>query len=313
MGLLRRFFIRLSESRTAARFLGKVGMRLGFARRFVAGETLDEGLAAAKALNDQGFLVSLNCLGESVTSADEARAAARNYVAMLDALRERGIRGNISSKPTQLGLLIDADLCRGNMETVVRRAAELGNTVEFDMEASNATEPTLRLFAELRRRHPNMGAVLQSYLRRSEEDLRALKTLDSKVKVRIVKGAYLEPPTIAFPRKEDVDKTFARMLAVALDGSMIAAVATHDERLVDLAIRLIRERGLKPGDYEFQFVYGVRRDLQARVLREGFPVRVYLPYGTQWCPYFLRRLAERPANVGFIARAVLVEPFRRRR
>ncbi len=320
------------------------GFALG-ARRFVAGETLEEGLRVVADLERRGFLVTLDILGEAVGDAAAARQAHAAYVAALSRLGEAGLASHVSVKPTQLGLEVDEGLCRDQVLDLALRAERQGTFVRLDMEDSRYTEGTLRLFEAVRRETPAVGVVLQAYLYRTEADLARLHRFAADLpgggppapgraapsapspggsaapaghgllNVRFCKGAYSEPPDRAFPRKADVDANFARLVRRHLEAGHFAAIATHDERLLAGLVAWTREAGIPPARWEIQMLYGVRRDLQERLRESGHPVRLYVPCGREWYRYFLRRLAERPANLGFVLRQLLAEgfPARRRR
>jgi proline dehydrogenase len=269
------------------------------ARRFVAGEELDEALLVAHVLNKRHIAVSLDHLGENVAAAAEAEAAARAYITILDRIAAERAEANISIKLTALGLDISEDLCHEHLRLVLRRAAELGIFVRVDMEGSDYTQRTMDLVLEQRRDLDNVGTVIQSMLHRSPEDVEAL--IASRTRVRLVKGAYLEPPSLAYPKKADVDAAYITLMHALLERGVYPAIATHDERILADACQFAAERGIARARFEFQMLYGIRRDLQERLAREGYNVRVYVPYGTQWYPYLTRRMAERPANLVFIA------------
>ncbi len=293
------------------RTLGRAGMRAGFARRFVAGETIEEALAASRNLGAGGRRVILNHLGENVASEAQARAAAAAYVEMLGRIRASSIDAHIALKLTHLGLDLGRELATELTAAVAARARELGLGVEIDMEASAYTSATLDVFEAVRRKFENVALAIQCYLRRSEADLERLAPLAPKI--RLVKGAYREPPELAFPTKEEVDASFRRLLDRLFDGPFFPAIGTHDPQLVDYAERRIRERKLAPDRYEFQMLFGVRRDLQSKLRAQGHPLRIYVPFGTEWFPYFMRRLVERPANTLFVLRSLVAEEFRRPR
>ena len=279
---------------------GRFGMQLG-AHRFVAGETLDECVAVLRRLNDQGFKANTTLLGESV--ADEAAAArvVEEYERILERIQAENLRVNVALKLTHLGLEIEEELARANVERLVRHAAALGNFIRIDMEDSSAVDATLRIYRRLQEAGlENVGVVLQSYLYRSEGDLRDLLPL--RPNVRLVKGAYLETETVAYPSKEDVDAAYVRLLEVALHDAGYTAVATHDEQLIEHAIAFAERHGIARDRFELQLLYGVRRELQLSLLRRGFTVLVATPFGPEWFPFFMRRLAERPANLTFVAR-----------
>lgn len=282
-----------------------------FARRFVAGETVDDALRAVRDVNGRGMHATLDLLGESVSSAAEAAGARDQVIGLIDRIVAEGADANVSIKLTQLGLDVSAEVCRDNVTAILARAEQHGMFVRVDMEGSPYTERTLRLFQD--HLHPRfgdlVGVVIQSMLRRSEQDLQEL--ICRRARVRLVKGAYIEPAEIAFPAKRDVDAAFAGMAQRLLEADTYPAFATHDERLIAAVKRQAREAGRGPDRFEFQMLYGVRRDLQDRLRAEGYRVRIYVPFGTQWYPYFMRRLAERPANIAFIAGSVVKEVFSR--
>jgi proline dehydrogenase len=278
-------------------------MRLG-AARFVAGETLDDCVRVLRGLNEQGLHANTTILGENVVERTQAEAVAVAYEDVLRRLAAEELRVNVALKLTQLGLDLDEELAYTNVERVVATAAELGNFVRIDMEASATVDATLRVYRRLRASgHDNVGTVLQSYLYRSEDDLRSLLPL--RPNLRIVKGAYLEPASVAYRDKRDVDASFSRLVELALADGAYAAVATHDERLIARTLAFARERGLRPERYELQMLYGVRPRLQLELVRQGHKVLVATPYGPEWYPYLMRRLAERPANVLFVARSLV--------
>lgn len=294
------------------RSLGHLATRLPVTRsmvaRFVAGETLDEAIAALQKLRAAGFRTTVDVLGEAVTSADAARAAADEYLAVLDALAAHDLDRNVSLKLSQMGLKLDPAVCRENVARIFERAAELESFIRVDMEDSATTDATLGLWRELRPLNAgrgDSGVVIQAALRRSAEDIDAL--ISEHARVRLCKGAYVEPSSVAFPDKADVDAAYATLMARLLRDGTFPAIATHDEHLLARVVALVREEGIAPDRFEFQMLFGVRRDLQERLLKAGFGVRVYVPFGTQWYPYFMRRLAERPANVAFLLRSLLRE------
>jgi proline dehydrogenase len=284
-------------------------MRLGFARRFVAGEALGEAIDSSAELCRAGRRVSLNQLGENVATAKEAEQSRDTYIATLDALDRAGLDGNISIKLTQLGLDFDSELCRSLVQEIAASAKSRARTIEIDMESSAYTEQTIEIFQAAHRQHGNAGLAIQAYLRRSQQDLERLAPLHPKV--RLVKGAYREPAEIAFQKKREVDAGYRalldRLLRPAAGGCFFTAIATHDPELVAYACGKIKQHGIAPERYEFQMLLGIRRDLQQKVFAEGHPLRVYIPWGTAWCPYFMRRLAERPANLWFVLRSLLAE------
>jgi proline dehydrogenase len=303
MPLMRDFVFWLSNQKAFTQPVARTGMRLGFARRFVAGETLEEGLQAAVELNAKGLQIILNRLGENVTEKDAAREVCGSYKQMLQEIADRKIDGSISIKPTQLGLDFGLDFCRDLTLEVVAEAARLNNFVEVDMESTAYTQATVDLFEAVRRQHDNVGLAVQSYLYRTEEDLRRLMPL--KPKIRLVKGAYREPPNLAFPKKKQVDENFGKLMRMLFADGFVPAVATHDEKMIDLAKVIAKESGRPADQWEFQMIYGVGRQLQLQLPQEGYRMRVYVPYGTEWLPYFLRRLSERPANLWFVIKNML--------
>lgn len=284
-----------------------------FAERFVAGETLEQVLAVVARLNAKGITASLDLLGESVHSEAEARAAAAQYLHMLDRIHERRLDTNVSLKLTAMGLDVSEELCVSLVGDILARAREYSTFVRLDMESSAYTERTLRLFYDrFRPAYPDqVGIVLQSYLRRTDADVR--RAVEEQVRVRICKGAYQEPPTVAYADKPEVDASYVRSMQLLMRDGRYPGIATHDERIIGEAKRFAREQRIETSRFEFQMLYGVRRDLQIRLVREGYRMRVYIPFGTQWYPYLMRRLAERPANVVFIAGNVLREALGGRR
>lgn len=309
--MLKQGLLFLSQSPSAQKVLTGTPVSRRMAQRFVAGDTLEEAIAAARALNDADLAVSLDYLGEAVQTREEAEEAADVAIHSLETIVAQGIDANISIKPSAFGLDIDADLCRRNVEAVLQRARELGDGageifVRLDMESSEYTERTVRLVEELHADgFRNVGTVLQSMLRRTPQDLDRLIALGTRV--RLVKGAYQEPPEVAFPDKADTDRAFVEEMERLLRDGVYPAIATHDEVIIDHARRFVWEHGIAKESFEFQMLYGVRRDVQTRLREEGYNVRVYVPFGSSWYPYLMRRLAERPANVLFMAGSVLKE------
>lgn len=270
-------------------------------RRFVAGDTLGEAIGVAAALNRQGMKVSLDLLGEEVHSADEVEAALNGYVACLDEIAANAIDGNISIKLTQLGLAFDPALARATLDRLAASASRLNLTVTIDMEDSSYTEATVDIYAAAQQDHGNLGVALQAYLRRTRDDLLRLMPLGGHL--RLCKGAYVEPESVAFTSAAEVDEAFGGLLRILMkDDAVTPAVATHDPELIGLARELARPRR---GPFEFQMLYGVRPQAQKELAAAGFPIRIYVPYGSRWYPYLVRRLAERPANVGFFLRALI--------
>ncbi|CAN5909581.1 MAG: proline dehydrogenase family protein [Gemmatimonadetes bacterium] len=309
--MLRQSLLYLSESPAAQRLVTGTAVSRHLAERFVAGESIAEAIQAARVLNEQGFTVSLDYLGESVSRREQAEADAATIVRILEQLESEGIDGNVSVKPTQLGLEIDEEFCRQNVRRVLDRARELGDGegeifVRLDMESSDYAERTVALVEDLwAEGYRNVGTVLQSYLRRTPADLRRLIALGSRV--RLVKGAYNEPPEVAFPDKAEVDRKFVEEMQALLEEGVYPAIATHDEAMIDATRHWAFEKGIAKESFEFQMLYGVRRDLQKRLREEGYNVRIYIPFGESWYPYLMRRLAERPANILFMASSVARE------
>ena len=269
------------------------------ARRFVAGETLDEAIAVTHALNGEHISVSLDHLGENVSDKREAEATAAGYIQILDRIATEGAEANISIKLTALGLDIDYDLCHDNLTRVLCRARDLGIFVRVDMEGSDYTQRTLDLVSDLHPTFPNVGTVIQSCLYRTPKDAELL--IEKGIRVRLVKGAYLEHEPIAYPKKADVDAAYLLILYELLERGVYPAVATHDEGIIGDTIQFVQAHDIPRARFEFQMLYGIRRDLQERLAGEGYNVRVYVPYGSQWYPYLTRRMAERPANLVFVA------------
>jgi proline dehydrogenase len=300
------FFHLLAQSNLLKHVASRYGMRkpTSFARRFIAGETIDEAIEAARAIERIGLLQTLDFLGEGVTSLAEADAATREYLRIIDAIIGSGIGRNLSLKLTQLGLDVDRASAVDNLRRILDRAE--GFFVRIDMENSPYTDVTLGVFETLwRQGYRNMGVVLQADLHRTEKDVRRIIGLGARI--RLVKGAYQEPKTIAYTRKADVDQAFTRLMRILLTEGTYPAIATHDPALIEETTRFAGEHGIGSDQFEFQMLYGIRRDLQASLTRQGRRVRVYIPFGRQWFPYFMRRLGERPANVGFVIRGVLGE------
>jgi proline dehydrogenase len=298
----------LSRRRSLGRLATRLPVTRSMVARFVAGETLDEVIPALRRLQDAGFRTTVDVLGEAVSSADAARAGADAYLATLDALAAHGLDRNVSLKLSQMGLKLDPAICRANVAAIFSRAAEVGAFVRIDMEDHTTTDATLALWRELRPLNAgrgDSGVVIQAALRRSPQDVDAL--VAEQARIRLCKGAYVEPAAVAFPDKVDVDAAYLALMSRLLREGAFPGIATHDERMIAGAVSLVREAGIKPDQFEFQMLFGVRRDLQERLLKAGYGVRVYVPFGTEWYPYFMRRLAERPANVAFLLRSVLRE------
>ena len=305
--MLRNTLLYLSNQPHVFKFVRHNKLAKHFARRFVAGETVQEALAAVRELNAKGITASLDLLGESVYTEREARSARDEYLQLLDRIKESGLDANVSVKLTAMGLDIDPELCVAIMHDVLTRAQAYDTFVRLDMEASNYTDVTLKLFEE--RLHPtykgHVGVVLQSYLYRTFADVEHMDTL--RARVRICKGAYKEPASVAYPEKKDVDANYVKCMRELMLRGNYPGIATHDPAIITEAKRWAKEQHISTDRFEFQMLYGVRRDLQESLVKEGYRVRCYVPFGTQWYPYLMRRLAERPANVAFITGSVLRE------
>ena len=303
MSALRSLVLAAADSARLQRFVQRYGFRLG-AARFVAGETLDDAVPVLRRLNESGLLTNTTLLGEGVRDEAETRAVVAAYREVLDRIKTEGLLTNVAVKLTHLGLSIDEELAQRNVAELVGHAADVGNFIRIDMEESRTLEPTLRIYRRLREDgHTNVGTALQAYLFRTEDDLAALLPLAPNL--RLVKGAYLESPEIAYPQKRDVDAAYVRLLEASLEGGGFTAVATHDETLIEHAISFAREHQIPGERFQFQMLYGVRPRLQLDLVRRGYDVLVATPYGPEWYRYLMRRLAERPANLLFFARNLL--------
>ena len=300
------FFHALAGSGAIKQAASRFGMRrpTSFARRFIAGETVEEAIAAARVIEAQGMQVTLDYLGESVASVEEAAAATRAYLTVVDAIAASGVGRNISLKLTQLGLDVDRATTVDNLRKILDRAQPHDFFVRIDMESSAYTERTLEIFETLwHQGYRNAGVVIQSYLHRSDADIRRMNALGARV--RLVKGAYKEPKDVAYQSMDDVNAKFLEQMRMLLDEGTYPAIATHDPRMIDAARAHAKARGYASNRFEFQMLYGIRRDLQAQLTAEGYPFRVYVPFGREWFPYFMRRLGERPANVLFVAKSLI--------
>jgi proline dehydrogenase len=301
--VLRAGILRAADSRNVQRFMGRYGMRLG-AARFVAGETLDECLTVLRRLAGQGLHANTTLLGESIRDRGEAEAVADEYRRILERLHAEQLPVNVALKLTHLGLMLDEEVAYANVERVVQVAERLQSFVRIDMEDSSTLDATLRIYRRLREAgHDRVGTVLQSYLFRTESDLESLLPLQPNL--RFVKGAYLEPPEIAYTQKADVDAAYARLVETSLRGGGYTAIATHDESLIRRSLELAEREGIGRDRFELQMLFGVRPALQLDFVRRGYKVLVATPYGPEWYPYLMRRLAERPANVLFVARSLV--------
>jgi proline dehydrogenase len=303
--LSRAFFLWASRRRSLERLSTAIPLTRRMVRRFVAGDRLADALEVLTVLRQQGLRWTVDVLGESVDSEQKAEAAADRYLETLDALADRGLEGNVSLKLTQMGLDIDPDFCRRNLARIVERAARLGSFVRIDMEDHTRADVTLDIGREAHAAYHDVGVVIQSYLRRSAADVEQL--IEEQIRVRLCKGAYDEPASVAFVTRAEVDGSFAELTERLLLEGRYPALATHDEQLIEHAINFAAHEGISADRFEFQMLYGVRRDLQEWLVSQGYTVRVYVPYGSEWYPYFMRRLGERPANFLFILRTLLRE------
>jgi len=298
--MLRSALLKLSENKKFGTWVTSNATTRRMARRFVAGESLQDAIAAARRCNDAGMAASLDYLGENVASTSDAQRFRDEYLEIFETIAQEKLLANVSCKLTQLGLDINSEFCAGLVLSIVERAASFDNFLRIDMEGSAYTQRTVDLVKRVRSRNPAVGTVIQSYLYRSEKDVGEL--LACGCRIRLVKGAYKEPEDVAFPKKADVDANYVRLMQVLLSSGFYHAIATHDRRLIAATIRHAAEKRISKDDFEFQMLYGIRTDMQRRLVKDGYRVRIYIPFGNDWFPYFMRRLAERPANVGFILR-----------
>jgi len=301
--MMRSVLLWLSRNKTVRGWFTRLGLARRAARRFVAGETIEEAIQAIRELNAQRITATLDHLGENVETAADATRATEDYLKALDALGASGVQSHVSVKLTALGLDLGDELCRANVVRILAKAKEIGTLVTIDMESTQYTDRTLAIFRDLRREFTNVGIVIQSYLYRSEADIVAL--CKEGAHVRLCKGAYKEPPVHAFPKKADVDASYVRLMKMLLSPEARAsktygAIATHDPRMVEATRQYAQEHLVPRDEFEFQMLHGIRRDLQKELADDGYGMRVYVPYGTEWYPYYVRRLAERPANLWFI-------------
>ncbi len=298
--MIRSLLISLSRSKAAERFVLSNSLARRTSRRFVAGEELPDALAAARASNQAGMKASLDFLGENVATREDAVQAREMYIGVFQRIAEEKLEANVSLKLTQLGLDFGEEFCLPQAEAIVKHAASLGNFVRLDMEGSAYTDRTVEMTRRLREKSDAVGTVIQAYLYRSEKDIAAL--LKVGCRIRLCKGAYLEPPEIAFPGKKDVDLNFVKLMKLLLGSGVYHGIATHDPAMIAATIDYAAKNGIGKDKFEFQMLYGIRADLQQQLVRDGYRMRVYIPYGRDWFPYFMRRLAERPANILFLAR-----------
>jgi proline dehydrogenase len=309
---MRKALLWLSERQRIFNFIKRNGLARKFASRFVAGETVETAIDAVREINRKNISASLDLLGESVTKASDAAAARDEYLRMLKRIADTGVNSNVSLKLTQMGFDIGEAECFGNMKAILDEAKRLNTFVRLDMESSEYTQRTLdffysRLFGDY---SAVSGVVIQSCLRRSEADIDRL--IEKRVRVRLCKGAYLEPPSVAFPDKKDVDRNYVTLMERLLERGNYPGIATHDEAIIKHAREFVKQRSISADRFEFQMLYGVRRDLQEQLRQAGFTMRVYIPFGSQWYPYLMRRLAERPANIMFMLGNIVKESVKRR-
>jgi len=300
---MRTLFLFLSRQKQLRKWMETSRWARRLSARFVAGDNLPDALATCRRINTEGIAVTLDHLGENVTSLAEAAASRDAYLRALTEIVNLKIKGNVSLKLTQFGMDLSLAECRSNVEQLVARAAELGNFVRVDMESSEYTDRTLDLVTDLHARYATVGTVIQAYLYRSRKDVEMLS--QRGIRVRLCKGAYLEPASVAFQSKADVDRNFVELTNILLETGVYPAIATHDEKIIEQTERFVESRKIARDSFEFQMLYGIRRDIQRRLVAEGYRLRLYVPYGGAWYPYFMRRLAERPANVFFLARNLL--------
>ncbi|ADW69611.1 proline dehydrogenase family protein [Granulicella tundricola] len=299
--MLRSFFISMSQNKSLRAFSEKSAVGKKLSSRFVAGMTVAAALEAAEQMNREGLAVSLDSLGESVMDEAHAHASAAIYHEVLDAIQQRGLNANVSVKLTQMGMDLDPSLAESIVAGMIIHAEEANTFVRIDMEGSEYTEATIQMTERLNARWPGrVGTVLQAYLYRTADD--AQRLVEQGIRIRLCKGAYKEPAEIAFPEKSDVDENYERLMLYLSTSGVFCGMATHDETIIDTMRRFVEAKGLPKANFEFQMLYGIRRDLQRKLAAEGYGVRIYIPFGAEWYPYFMRRLAERPANVLFLAK-----------
>jgi len=300
---MRSFLLHLSEKKWLAPMIMGNAISRRVAQRFVAGESLDDAIKAARNVNNAMQLASLDLLGENVSDEAGARRAAENYLSIFKRIEKEKLDANVSLKLTQLGLDLSEQLCQELLEEIVAHATAQGNFVRIDMEGSAYTERTVEMTKRVRAKFSGVGTVMQAYLHRAEKDV--LDLLAAGCRLRLCKGAYQEPPEIAFPNKADVDANYVKLMKLILPSGIYHGIATHDAAMIDATKRFVLENSIHREQFEFQMLYGIRTDLQEQLVREGFRLRIYIPYGTDWFPYFMRRLAERPANLMFFVRNLL--------
>ena len=301
--MLRAALLKLSESKSFANWVVSNDRTRRMAHRFVPGETLDQAIAAARECNNLGMFASLDYLGENVSTQEDAQRARDAYLEIFDRIANERLYANVSCKLTQLGLDLGVEFCESLVVPIVQRAASYDNFLRVDMEGSVYTQRTVELVKRMRAQNPAIGTVIQSYLYRSQADITDL--LAYGCRIRLCKGAYKEPAEVAFPKKKDVDANFVRLMQMLLTSGFYHGIATHDPAMIAATIRFAAAEQISKDDFEFQMLHGVRTDLQRRLVKDGYRLRIYIPYGRDWFPYFMRRLAERPANVAFFARNLL--------
>lgn len=295
--MLKAILLYLSRQKLIQNFMVNFGVTRRVVDRFVSGEKLEDGLNTSKKVSSEGAIATLDHLGEEVSEPDEAIAATEVYLNALDQIKENEVDTNVSVKPTQVGLKIDTKLCEQNFAKIIERAKKHDNFVRMDMEGSDCTQDTLEVFESLRKKYDNLGIVIQSYLYRSEKDVDEILKLGGRI--RLCKGAYKEPKEIAFPKIQQVDENFVKLTQKMLLSGIYHGIGTHDEKLIEKTKEFAQKNNISKERFEFQLLYGIRRELQHKLVKEGYRVRIYIPFGKQWYPYFMRRLAERPANLFF--------------
>lgn len=295
--MLKAIFLYLSRQKGIRDFMVNFGVTRRVVDRFVSGEELEDGLNTVKKVNSEGAIATLDHLGEEVSEPSEAIAATEVYLNALDQIKDNGVDTNVSIKPTQVGLKIDMKLCEQNFAKIIERAKKHDNFVRMDMEGSDCTEDTLEVFKTLRKKYDNVGIVVQSYLYRTERDVDEVLKLGGRI--RLCKGAYKEPKEIAFPKRQQVDENFVKLMEKMLKSGVYHGIATHDEKLIEKTKQFAQKNNIPKDRFEFQLLYGIRSELGRKLINEGYNVRIYIPFGREWYPYFMRRLAERPANLFF--------------
>ena len=301
--MLRSILLKLSESKGFAQWVTRNATTRRMSHRFVAGETLEEALEAVRACNEQGMLATLDYLGENVNTTADAQKARDAYLEIFERIAQEKLNANVSCKLTQLGLDFSSEFCQGLVLSIAERAASYDSFLRIDMEGSAYTERTIELVRRVRAQTPAVGTVIQSYLYRSESDINQLLAVGCRI--RLCKGAYKEPVDVAYPRKTDADANYVRLMRMLLPSGFYHGIATHDPRMIAQTIRWAAEKQISKDDFEFQMLYGIRKDLQRHLVRDGYRLRIYIPYGQDWFPYVMRRLAERPANLMFFVRNFL--------